>query len=984
MRNLPAGTVTLLFTDMQGSTRLLQQLGQRYAELLAECRALLRAVFEQWSGHEVDTQGDAFFVAFPRATDAVAAAVAAQRALFVHEWPDSVEVRVRIGLHTGEPQPAEEGYVGMDVHRAARIMGAAHGGQVLLSQTTSNLVRYDLPEAVTLRDLGAYHLKDVEGFTHLFQIVIPDISIDFPPLLNAAPEQVFHDFPPQLTPFIGREQEITRIGTTLRQPDVRLLTLIGTAGVGKTRLAVQAASEMSEMFRDGIFFIALEQVGTPEGVVPAIAQTLNIQEEKGRPLFERVKSTLREQRALLILDNFEHVGAASLLVINLLAACPHMKALITSRQVLHVQAEHVFDVPPLALPNLGRQFDPAALLQCESIALFVQRAQTVQPGFQLTPANASAVASICTRLDGIPLAIELAAARSRYFPPQVLLARLEQGLAILNGSAHDIPTRQQTLRGALAWSYDLLDAREQEVFRRLAVFVKGGMLDAIEQVGAATGIAQEKILPVLEALVDKSLLQQQIQAEGEMRFWQLQTLREYGLECLQREGESKIAHSAHADYYLTWAEKGAALLLGTEQARWLDRLEQEYDNLRSALEWLLQEAQAEDAQEEQQKQSARDDLRPAERALRLCIAASGFWEIRGHFSEGSAFLERALAISTGVKASVRAEALHQAGFLALVQDNDIKAETLLQQSQELFEESGDRAGMANILRTQGNLARTRSNYKVARRLLEEALAIYEELGNSKRMTFTREDLAQIALAQCNYTTARTLLEENLARYQAQNEKYSIAYPLFHLARTLFLANDDLAQAQILAERSLAIFKTTGNRRFLAYVSGLLGEIHLMRGEEAEARSLLEEYVVACKQIEDRFSTADALMALARFKTQQGKHNEALACYEESGRLLRIIGVKEASAACLEGIGEVAVGLGKPKWAAYVWGTAAEVRASIITPMQRIYRPSYSRAVRAARQSLGDEAFQATWAEGRQVPLEQALLVKVPDQLRQLI
>lgn len=966
MRPLPIGTVTLLFTDIEGSTRLLRRLGPRYAEMLAECRALLRAAFAQWQGHEVDTQGDAFFVAFSRAIDAVSAAFTIQRTLHTHQWPDEVKVRVRIGVHTGEPQRTEEGYIGMDVHRAARIMGAAHGGQVLLSRTTGELVRDELPDAVTLRDMGEHSLKDIAGPTQLFQLEIPGMPTDFPPLLTAQPQRLLHHFPSQLTPFIGREQERRQIRELVSRADARLITLIGTAGVGKTRLAVQVASELSTHFPGGLFFVALAQVNDAAGVLSAIAQALDLQEEQGLSLFDCLRLALQQRRTLLLLDNFEQVRAASLDIIRLLAACPPVKVLVTSREVLHVQAEQVFDVLPLSLPDVARSHELASLLQCEAIALFVQRAQAVKPGFQLTTLNAAAVASICARLDGLPLAIELAAARVRYFPPQALLARLEQGLGILSGNAHDIPPRQQTLQSALAWSYELLDAREQEVFRRLSIFVQGGTLEAIEQVCNAAGAIPLDMLAVLEVLVDKSLLQQQVQSDGEMRFWMLRTLREYGLECLERANEGEVTRTVHARYYLAWIEQMVSHSFPTERVGELHLVDLEYDNLRAALEWRLQ--RAEGGQQEQ-----------AEEALRFCIALSLYWEVRGYFSEGLALFKRALAVETEVKPSILAEALYMAGFMALVQEGGEPAEELLSRSQQLFQASGDKLGMANILRMQGALSSMRGRYKIARQLLENALHLYEEQGNKKRVMNVREDIAHIALDQCNYEQAQTLIEENLAGHQLQEKQYFTAYCLYDLARVYFFSQHDLVEAQRLAERSLALFKAYGDRRFMAFVFCLLGQIHLIQGREGEARSSLEESLLTFKAVEDRSGTVEALLAHARFMMQQGCYQEALADYSEGCKLVRAIGEKKLAAECLEGIGEALVKLDKPEEAAQAWGTAAEIRASIVAPMQRIYRPLYREAVATARLWLGDEAFQRAWATGRQLSWEHALMRLAEDE-----
>jgi predicted ATPase/class 3 adenylate cyclase len=507
-RNFPAGTVTLLFTDIAGSTHLLQQLGDRYASVLAECRRLLRATFQEWNGHEVDTQGDSFFVAFARATDAVLAVVEAQRALAAHSWPESVVVHVRMGLHTGEPALTPEGYVGLDVHRAARIMSAAHGGQVVLSQTTCNLVEQDLPDDVSLRDLGEHRLKDLGRPRRLFQLVISDLAGDFPPLrtLDTYP----HNLPIQLTPFIGREQELAVVGQLLRREDMRLLTLTGPGGTGKTRLGLQVAAELTDAFTDGVFFVNLAPISDPALVMPTIAETLSIRETGGRPLRERLVEELQQKQLLLLLDNFEQVVSAAEPVANLLVACPQLKVLVTSREVLHMQAEHEFAVPPLPLPDPKHLPDLATLSHNAAVALFIQRAQAVKPDFQLTNANARAIVEICARLDGLPLAIELAAARIKLLPPQALLARMGQRLVVLTGAARDVPARQKTLRNTIEWSYNLLDAQEQQLFRRLSVFAGGCTLEAIEAVYTSLDGNQvaDQVLDRVASLVDKSLLQQ--------------------------------------------------------------------------------------------------------------------------------------------------------------------------------------------------------------------------------------------------------------------------------------------------------------------------------------------------------------------------------------------------------------------------------------------------------------------------------------------
>ena len=615
MLDVPTGTITLLFTDIEGSTLLLQHVGEQYSSMLAQCRQVLRTAFQQSHGHEVDTQGDAFFFAFARATDAVSAAVAAQRALASQAWPDQVAVHVRMGLHTGEPQRTAEGYVGLDVHLAARLMSAGHGGQVLLSQTTRHLVEHHLPEGVSLRDLGEHRLKDLLHKSHLFQLVIAGLPADFPPLgtLDAHP----HNLPMQPTPFIGREREVAAVQQLLLHEDMRLLTLTGPGGSGKTRLGLHVAAELSDYFTEGIYFVNLAPISDAELVVPTIAQTLGVKESPTRSILEQLQAFLQEKRLLLLLDNFEQVVSAACILSDLLVLCPRLKLLVTSRAVLHLSAEHEFAVPPLSLPDLTHLPDLVTLSQYEAVALFIARAQALQPEFQMSNATAPAVAEICARLDGLPLAIELAAARIKLLPPPALLARLGRRLAVLTSGGRDAPARQQTLRKTIEWSYQLLDVEEQRLFRRLSVFVGGCTLEAIEAVCAAldTQIPVVSVLDGVASLIDKSLLRQSEQEAAEPRVVMLETIREYGREALEACGEAEVTHQAHAAYYLMLAEAAEQAWNGPQQVVWVARLEQEHDNLRVAMNWLLERGEAEGA-------------------FRLGTALWWFWYAQEHMHEG--------------------------------------------------------------------------------------------------------------------------------------------------------------------------------------------------------------------------------------------------------------------------------------------------------------------------------------------------------------
>jgi predicted ATPase/class 3 adenylate cyclase len=775
MPDLPTGTVTFLFSDLQASTRLLQHLSDRYAEVLTEYRRLLREAFQAGDGHEIDTAGDGFFASFQRATHAVAAAVAAQRAIAGHPWPEGASVRVRMGLHTGEPTLAAGGYVGLDVHRAARICSAGHGGQTLLSQTTRALVDYDLPAGVSLRDLGEHHLKDLRHPERIYQLVIPDLPADFPPLRTL--DSRFNNLPAQPTPLIGREQVGAAACGRLRREAVCLLTLTGPGGTGKTRLGLQVAADLIEDFESGVSFVCFATISDPALVVSTIAQTLGVREKAGELLLESLKNHLQDRQMLLVLDNFEHVVTAASVVTQLLVACPRLKCLVTSRVVLHLRGEHEFPVPPLALPDPKHLPAVAALSQYAAVELFIQRALAVNPDFRVNNENAPAVAKICVRLDGLPLAIELAVARIKLLPPRAMLARLGHRLELLRGGARDLPDRHQTLRQAIAWSYNLLEASEQALFRRLGVFVEGCTLEAAGAVHHAVNGpvgGSEQSLDVLEgmaSLVDKSLLQQEEQGNGEPQFRMLETIREYGMECLTTSGETQAIQRAHADYYLALVEVTEPELTGPEQTVWLDRLETEHDNLRAALRWAEESGET-------------------EIGLRLAGALCQFWLVRGHLSEGQEQLARLLTlVGTSIRTAAQAKALTGAGNLAHNLGDYAAARAFSEESLAIWREIGDKGGIAASLNHLGWAAWRQGDYAAARSLSEEGLAIWREIKDKQGIATSLNNLGWVAHHQGDYAVARTLHQESLALRRDLGDKWGIAFALTNLGWTIHKQGD---------------------------------------------------------------------------------------------------------------------------------------------------------------------------------------------------
>jgi predicted ATPase/class 3 adenylate cyclase len=977
MHHLPTGTVTLLFTDIEGSTRLLQQLGDHYADLLEEYRQLLRAVFQQWNGHEVDTQGDALFVAFVRALDALSAVVDVQRALAAHPWPEGTTVRVRMGLHTGEPSVTAEGYVGMDVHYAARLMSAGYGGQVLLSQTTRYLVEHDLPEGVSLRNLGEHRLKDVAYSSSIFQLVIAGLLADFPALRTLSTRYSYlHNLPVMPTSLIGREQEIVAVQQLLHSLDVRLLTLTGPGGTGKTRLSIQVAAELSDEFPDGVFFVALAAVSDAELVVPTLAKVLGLQEDGSRPLLESLKEHLQQKQVLLLLDNFEQVMPAALQIDELLLACPHIKILVTSRALLHLQTEHVFPVPPLALPDITHLPKSKALEQYASVALFVQRAQAIQPTFQISQSNGRAIAEICVRLDGLPLAIELAAARIRLLPPRALLARLSNSLQVLTGGAQTLPVRQQTLRNTIQWSYDLLDAQEQGLFRRLSVFVGGWSLEAAEVVVHANQEANSdgpSVLDAIASLLDKSLLLQIEQDGDEPRLNMLETIRSYGRECLVASSEMEATQQAHAAYYLALAEEAEAELGGPQLVAWLDRLEMEHDNLRAALQWFLEQGKAEGDED------GRDEGHAIEMALRLGAALERFWVVRGHRSEGRKFLERALIRNKGVSTPVRAKALIVAARLAFSQSDYERGETLASEGLALFREQGDVRGIALSLDRLGMAAWRRGNFAAARSLMEEDLSLFRKVGDKERVAWSLFTLGLLDRKQGEYAKAQTLFEESLAMQRELGNKRGIAAALNQMAGGLLVTQGDSALGRSLLEEALSLNKEIGDKEGIAVSSSLLAELALSQNDLATARWRAEESLVLYREMEYRKGIAELLSLLARRATVSGDYASARTLCTECLTIAKEMGDKEVLASGLEGLAGViaaqeTVGISTKGalWAAKLWGAAEFVREAIGAPIPPLERATYECAVTAMRTHLGEETFAAAWREGRSMTPEQVL------------
>ncbi|GAC1617168.1 MAG: hypothetical protein NVS4B11_06050 [Ktedonobacteraceae bacterium] len=774
-----------------------------------------------------------------------------------------------------------------------------------------------------------------------------------------------YNLPAQFTPLLGREQEVADVCNLLRRPEVRLLTLYGTGGVGKTRLGLQVATTLLNDFPDGVCYVVLAPIIDPDLVVPAIAQALELKETGARSLLDVLKSSLQNKHLLLFLDNFEQVVMAAPQLMDLLALCPDLKLLVTSRTTLHVYGEHEFLVPPLSLPPLKQLSDHEVLAQYAVVALFLQRAQAVKPAFQLTATNTRAIAEICMRLDGLPLAIELAAARTKVLSPQALLTRLTHRLQVLTGGPRNVPERQRTMHNTIMWSYDLLSAREQKLFQRLAVFVGGCTLEAIEALCTALDGESEEVLDGVTSLLDKSLLQSVEQEGNEIRLQMLETVREYGLEALIASGEREHTRRTHAIYYLRFSEKAESELHGAQQMLWLERLEREHENIRAAMQWSTE---PEEAQEGRQRM---------EIALRLGGALEWFWGRHGYTHEGRTFLERALAKSAEGGTMMRARALNAAGMLAFQQGDLSQTEVRCLESLVLFRGLGDIQGIAFALMWLSEVLMWRGDLAGARSLSEEFLVHFTTLGKKENIAWAYNKVGVLCLFQGEYGRARALLEKSLIIERELENTWGIIFALQLLALVLHSVQGDPAIIRALLQESLVLARALEDQGNIFHYLSLSGEVALSQGDTAVARALAEELLANAREVKDNVAVTEALFILAKLEARQGNLATARALFEECFTFLKQNGEQYVIPSYMEGLAGVIAKQGETVWAAWLWGAAEMLRETVGAPIPPVERTFYEQSVKAARAQLGEKRFATAWAEGRTMTLEQALASQRP-------
>jgi predicted ATPase/class 3 adenylate cyclase len=910
MPSPPSGTVTFLFSDIESSTVSWERHPDAMKSALARHEELLRSAIEAEGGYIFKTMGDACCAAFNTAREAVRSAAEAQQAIAAEQWEGVNPLRVRMALNTGAAEERGRDYFGTAVNRVARILSTGHGGQTLLAQVTADLVQDVLPDGLRLRDLGQHRLKDLSRPERIYQLLSPGLSVEFPPLRSL--ETRPNNLPIQPTSLVGREREIDALRKLLLEEDARLVTLTGPGGSGKTRLALQVAAELVEGFADGVFFVGLGSVADPELLAPTINQTLGAAEATTSHPTDILKDHLRDKRMLLVLDNFEQLLSAAPLVAELLGAAPILKVLVTSRAGLHLRGEREFPVPPLAVPDAKRLPSLETLSQFAAVSLFIERALAVRPSFAVTNENAPAVAEICAKLDGLPLAIELAAARVKLLPPEAMLTRLESRLKLLTGGARDLPARQQTLRGAIAWSHELLGEKERKLFRRLSVFVGGCTLETAEMICGGAGDLALDVFEGMASLVDENLLRQEETTGTEPRFVMLETIREFALEMLVESGEGEDTRRTHAVHYLDLAERARGELWGADQLEWFARLEAEHDNLRAALRWC-------------------QGSREAEMALRMTGGLWQFWWIRGYWYEGRTWLEQALDLGSELSGRVRKSALAGAGAMAWAQDD----------------------------------------YARATRLMEESLELERELGNTHGVADALSNLAAVASEQGDYTRAMQLIEESLSLRRELDDRRGIAVSL-GLLGSLASHRAEYARAREHLEESLALHREYGNRQGAAMALRDLGATAHRMGQAALARELCEEALGMFRELDDKHGIASSLNLLADLMQHRGEHARALRLHAQALETHVELGHKSGISTSLIGLAEIALVEGEAERAARLLGGIDGLRELIGIPLALAEALRYDRCVAAAREALAAEAFQSAIARGRRMKLDQML------------
>jgi predicted ATPase/class 3 adenylate cyclase len=961
---LPAETLTFLFTDIEGSSALWEKQPQAMQAALTRHDTLLRQAIEAHGGKVFKAVGDGFYAAFPTAEGALESALEAQKALKAEKWPQITgELRVRMALHSGSATERDKDYFGQALNRTARLLSAGHGGQILLSLACAELLRDHLPEEVSLRELGLYRLKDLIRPELIFQVVAPELPDQFLPLKTM--ESYQHNLPVQLTSFIGREKEIEQVKQLLFS--THLLTLTGAGGVGKTRLALQAGADLVESFKEGVWLVELAPLTDSALVAQALVHTLGLRQQPRRSALDTLVDYLKPREVLLILDNCEHlIEACAHLSGELLGKCPALRILATSRETFEIGGEVTYRVPSLSMPDAAnleanKEMLVEQLTHFEAVRLFIERAGAAQPGFKVSNQTAPAVAQICYHLDGIPLALELAAARVSYLSVEQILQNLNDRFRLLKGGSRTSLPRHQTLQALIDWSYSLLSSQEQSVLNRLAVFAGGFDLEAAGKICVSADIAETEVMDYVIELARKSLLQVEevsYDQKTAVRYRMLETIRQYGLAKLKETGETYQVRLRHLNYLLALAQEAEEKLKGAEQVEWLEKLEEEHDNVQEALGWGIA-----------------NEL--AETALAIASALRQFWDIRGYWLEGWQWLDNALKAADNISVSARARGLMEASWQGLGINEYKLAITYTQESLKLYESLGDRRGRAYALANFIILAIFQRNFDKGLELAEESLAILKEENDTWFYGYIYSLKGWLKQGQGELEEARRCYEKALAISQELGNKNDIGWCKFHLGR-ISQNEQKLESATKLFTESASLSREVGNIWYLSLALGLRAIIELDWGNYDEARNLTEESLELIKKTNSPESQADSLRRLGVVMLFEKNYNRAAELFKESIILDQNYDRDDNLGICLECFGYLAWQRGNPERAIRLIATGEALIKRFNISYLSDERLMQNHFIKAIKKQLEDGGFlQGSW-EDEVLPVEEAIALALQE------
>ncbi len=979
---LPTGTVTLVFTDIEGSTQLLQQAPQDFPALLEKHHQLIREAFASYGGIEVDNAGDGFFFVFEEAHHAVLASAIAQNALNSHPWDPGRIVRVRMGIHTGTVQLSEDTYIGLDVHKAARIMAAAYGGQVLISQTVVTMLGDQELDGISLFALGEFLLKDLQQPEVLYQLLLEGAASVLPERRISVTKKT--NLPSRATPLIGRQTEIENVIAQILRPDIRLMTLAGPGGIGKTSLAIESGRALLREFHDGVYVVFLAPVTDAQFVPSAIAQVLGFFLHTGITVSDQLKDFIADRHLLLILDNLEHLTPASSTIASMLEGCPNLKILVTSRSVLKLQWEWEHPVPslPIAKALNKKKHENGSL--SPSVELFVQRARAVDPHFAPGEKDLAVVAEICDRLDGLPLAIELAAARIKVLSPKTILSRLCKRLDLLRGGRSDLPERHQTLRHAIGWSYDLLQQDERTLFRNLGVYAGGFTLETAEAVHTQMAGIDIDGLDVIISLRDQSLIRVADGKAIEPRYMMLETIREYALEQLTITGEIEEARKAHAAWFLAQAQEASLHFNGPDSRIWLDAIEADLDNYRAALKWSA-------------------EIGDAGTGLGLCNALWRFWVIRAFLQEGVEQLTLQLANAAGKNLSTeRAKALNALGTL-LHEISDYKGayETLIE-SVSILRMSDDKTALATGLNNLGWVSGQIGSLNEAENYSREAYEIHQALGNKRGMGVSMNNLGFICFSKSDYEQMRKYYHQHYALMEEIGDKRGMGYSL--LCQTYGEQDSGSIQStQPKIDKATQLIKDVDDRQLIGWASTLqamlffhsrkfenarqylldtvdeasllhnrlivtlelvlLGASEMKLGNLQQARTFLKEALGYASIRGSKILQGMATRHLAECALKEGNLTEAIDFIEQSYHARKQIQNTIGMVDCGELLARVFQKQKKYLEAVEILACATMIRTSTGFPVQESQEFEVNECYDQLRRELNDEDFQTSWKAG---------------------